>query len=253
MLRLVRAAERVFVQTELERAALMSHGVPARKLTLLGMGVNPAECTGGNRDRIRNEWGMQPGEVAIGHLANNSEEKGTVDFLRAATHLWSRGRSVRIVLAGPEMHNFRKFWNSFRPQGPVVRLGVLSEEQKHDFFSGLDVFALPSRSDSFGLVLLEAWANGLPNVAYAAGGVAEVIHHGRDGLLVPCGDVDELAASLDHLVGDGGLRRTLGECGKRRTVEEFSWGPKLARVRELYENATGKRSPSSPSRTVKLG
>jgi hypothetical protein len=87
MLRLVRAAERVFVQTELERAALLARDVPARKLTLLGMGVNPTECTGGNRDRIRNDWGIRPGEVAIGHLANNSEEKGTVDLLRAATRL----------------------------------------------------------------------------------------------------------------------------------------------------------------------
>ena len=43
-----------------------------------------------------------------------------------------------------------------------MRLGVLSERQKRDFFAGIDVFALPSRSDSFGLVLLEAWANGVP-------------------------------------------------------------------------------------------
>jgi glycosyltransferase involved in cell wall biosynthesis len=252
MLRLLQAAEGIFVQTELERDTLLGHGMPARKLTLLGMGVNPDECTRGNRDRIRHDWGMQPCELAIGHLANNSEEKGTVDLLRAATHLWSRGRPVRIVLAGPEMHNFRKFWNSFRAQGPVVRLGVLSEEEKRDFFAGLDVFALPSRSDSFGLVLLEAWANRLPNVAYAAGGVAEVIRHERDGLLVPCGDIEGLAASLDRLVSDSGLRRILGDCGKRRTVEEFSWGPKLARVREVYESVTGKRNPSSPSRAVRF-
>jgi glycosyltransferase involved in cell wall biosynthesis len=252
MLRLVRTAECVFVQTELERAALLARGAPARKLTLLGMGVNPKECTGGNRDRIRNDWGIRPGEVAIGHLANNSEEKGTVDLLQAATRLWSRGRPVRIVLAGPEMENFRKFWQGYRPGGPVIRLGVLSDDQKRDFFAGLDVFALPSRSDSFGLVLLEAWANRVPNIAYAAGGVAEVIRHESDGLLVPCGDIEGLAASLDRLVTDSGLRRILGENGKKRTVEEFSWGPKLGRVRDVYESVTGKRCPSSPSTAVNL-
>jgi glycosyltransferase involved in cell wall biosynthesis len=252
MLRLVRAAERVFVQTELEHAALLARGMPARKLTLLGMGVHPKEVTGGNRERIRNHWGIQAGEVAIGHLANNSEEKGTVDLLRAVMRLWAGGRPVRVVLAGPEMENFRKFWLGYRPAGPVIRLGVLSEEQKRDFFAGLDVFALPSRSDSFGLVLVEAWANGLPNVAYAAGGVAEVIRHDSDGLLAPCGDVEALAASLERLVSDSELRRMLGENGKRRTVEEFSWGPKLRRVRDIYESVTGKRSPSSPSTAVNL-
>jgi glycosyltransferase involved in cell wall biosynthesis len=134
----------------------------------------------------------------------------------------------------------------------VIRLGVLSEEQKRDFFAGLDVFALPSRSDSFGLVLLEAWANRLPNVAYAAGGVAEVVRRESDGLLVSCGDIEALAASLDRLISDSELRRVLGENGKRRTVEEFSWGPKLGRVRDIYESVTGKRSPSSPSTAVNL-
>ena len=55
------------------------------------------------------------------------------------------------------------------------RLGPLTDAEKRDFFAGIDLFALPSRSDSFGLVLLEAWANGVANVAYRAGGVADVI------------------------------------------------------------------------------
>ena len=75
----------------------------------------------------------------------------------------------------------------------MVRLGLLTDAQKRDFFAGLDVFALPSRSDSFGLVLPEAWANGAPVVGYRAGGVAWVIRHEQDGLLVKCGDVEGLA------------------------------------------------------------
>ena len=211
------------------------------------MGVDERECTGGHRERVRQEWGAQPGEVVIGHLANNSEEKGTVDLLKAAAILCAGGRSVRVVLAGPEMVNFRTFWRDHRASGPVVRLGVLDDDQKRDFFAGIDVFALPSRSDSFGLVLLEAWANKVPNVAYAAGGVAEVIHHEGDGLLVRCGNIEALASALDRLVHDGGLRRLLGENGHARTGAEFAWGPKLDCVREVYESLTGKRDSSSPS------
>jgi glycosyltransferase involved in cell wall biosynthesis len=59
------------------------------------------------------------------------------------------------------MPNVEQFWRSYCPAGRVRRLGVLDARQKQDFFAGLDVFALPSRSDSFGLVLLEAWANGV--------------------------------------------------------------------------------------------
>jgi glycosyltransferase involved in cell wall biosynthesis len=234
LLSLVQAADCVFVQTNLERSALLRHGVASEKLVLLGMGVAAEECSGGNRQAARTAWACAKDEIVIGHLANNSEEKGTVDLLRAAAKAWDGGRRFRLVLAGPEMPNFRDFWKSFRPAGRVQRLGVLDEREKRDFFAGIDVFALPSRSDSFGLVLLEAWANGVPNLAYRAGGVAEVIHHEHDGLLVDCGNTDGLAAALGRIVEDEPLRRRLGEAGRARTKNEFRWSDKLQRVREVY-------------------
>src|SRR5205085_728390 len=176
-----------------------------------------------------------------GHLANNSEEKGSVDLLRAAEVLWRQGRRFRLVLAGPEMPNFRRFWQAYSCTERVHRLGPLTEDQKRDFFAGLDVFALPSRSDSFGLVLLEAWANGLPNLAYRAGGVADLIRHGEDGLLAPCGDVPSLADLLTQLVDDAALRRRLGESGRERTWREFRWADKLELVRDVMTSATKNR------------
>src|SRR5205814_1073415 len=81
--RLLRAADRVFAQTGVERDALLQCGLAPEKVVLQGLGVEPAECTGGDRDRARCAWGIAAKEVVIGHLANNSREKGTVDLLRA--------------------------------------------------------------------------------------------------------------------------------------------------------------------------
>jgi glycosyltransferase involved in cell wall biosynthesis len=133
------------------------------------------------------------------------------------------------------MPNFQRFWRTYASASRVRRLGVLTEEQKRDFFAGLDVFALPSRSDSFGLVLLEAWANGKPTVAYRAGGVADVVRDGKDGLLVRCGDIDALAAALVRLAEHGELRRRLGSAGQERTEREFRWEEKLECVRRVYQ------------------
>jgi glycosyltransferase involved in cell wall biosynthesis len=228
---LARTADCVFVQTEGERRVLEERGVPAERLVLQGMGLDADSCTGGDRAQSRRRWGVQPGEVVVGHLANHSREKGTVDLLQAAQRAWSRGAPLRVVTAGPAMPNFRSFWERFRPQGPVVRLGVLSEEEKKDFFAGIDVFALPSRCDSFGLVLPEAWANGVPCVVYRAGGLPWVVRHERDGLVVPCGDLDGLAAALLRLAENEGLRCSLGEAGRARTRKEFDWEEKLRLVR----------------------
>jgi glycosyltransferase involved in cell wall biosynthesis len=235
---LLRQADRVFVQTRPERDAAVGLGVPEGRVVLQGLGVEPAECTGGDRDAARRSWGVSADEVVVGHLANNSAEKGTVDLLRAAERAWAAGHRFRVVLAGPEMPNFRSFWDRFGPKHRVTRLGVLTEARKRDFFAGIDLFALPSRSDSFGLVLLEAWANGKPNLVYRAGGPAELVQDGVDGLHARCGDWQELAAKLGALVADARLRRRLGDNGLSRVTREFRWADKLELVRGTIAELT---------------
>ncbi|MGH7170563.1 MAG: glycosyltransferase family 4 protein, partial [Gemmataceae bacterium] len=239
LLSLAQSANRLFVQTEGERQAFLDRGIPAERLIIQGMGLDRDSCTGGNRFRARAEWGIAADEVVIGHLANNSREKGSVDLLRAAERAWHQGGRFVVVLAGPEMPNFQSFWRHHRPTGRVLRLGVLDSRQKRDFFAALDVFALPSRSDSFGLVLLEAWANGVPNLGYRAGGIGWVIRDEKDGLLVRCGDINGLAAAMLRLSGDAELRHRLGAAGLERTRQEFEWTEKFEIVRRVYQEAAG--------------
>jgi glycosyltransferase involved in cell wall biosynthesis len=247
MMYLARAADRIFVQTEGEREALLERGVPPERLVLQGMGLDREGCTGGERKRVRKQWNVGAEEMVVGHLANNSREKGTVDLLTAAEAAWRRGSRLHVVLAGPTMPNFESFWHHYLPTGDVRRLGVLDADQKRDFFAGIDVFALPSRSDSFGLVLLEAWANGVPVIGYRAGGIGWVIHDRSDGLLVRCGDIAGLADALLRLEANPALRRRLGEAGRQRTQREFDWEDKLALVRRVYEEVAGAASSPRPS------
>jgi glycosyltransferase involved in cell wall biosynthesis len=240
LLSLAHSADRLFVQTEGERQALLDRGIPAERLVLQGMGLDRDSCTGGDRLRARAEWGIAAEDVLIGHLANNSREKGSVDLLRAAERAWHQGGRFVLVLAGPEMPNFQSFWRGHRPSGRVIRLGVLDAQQKRDFFAAIDVFALPSRSDSFGLVLLEAWANGAPNIGYRAGGIGWVIRDKKDGLLVHCGDIGGLALAMLRLTGDADLRYRLGAAGLERTRHEFEWADKFEIVRRVYNEVVNQ-------------
>ncbi|MCZ2343481.1 MAG: glycosyltransferase family 4 protein [Bacteroidales bacterium] len=235
---LLHQADRIFVQTPSEFRAVVALGVPEQRVILQGLGVDASECTHGNRERARQEWGIRPDEPVIGHLANLSEEKGSCDLLRA----W--GGRGRIVLAGPAMPNFTRFGHRFPDWDQVTRLGTLTESQKRDFFAGIDVFVLPSRTDSFGLVLLEAWANAKPVIAYRAGGPADLIRDGIDGLLAPCGDHGSLRAACERLVRDAQLRKRLGVAGRERTHVEFQWDQKLTIVREQIPDCDG-RYPAS--------
>lgn len=251
---LLREADGVFVQTPTEREAAMALGVPAARITLQGLGVDPAECTGGNRDTARRRWNLQDDACVVGHLANQSWEKGTNDLVQAFEPLWRRGVPTQLVLAGPQMPNFTRFWQAFGERLPqfarrhVRQLGPLSDAEKRDFFAAIDVFALPSRSDSFGLVLLEAWANGVSSVAYRAGGIADVIRHERDGLLVPCGNIPALTAAIERLAGDIDLRIALGQYGQARAGRDFRWGDMLALVRDtIVRHMPIQRGVMSPT------
>ncbi len=230
---LLNQADGVFVQTQLERDAVRSLGVKSDRIILQGLGVNADDCTGGDQIAARNEWGLASDEPAIGHLANTSIEKGTVDLLIAAARAWEAGHHFRLVLAGPAMPNFTSFWNTFPFQNRVVRLGAISDSAKRDFFAGIDAFALPSRSDSFGLVLLEAWANAKPNLVYRAGGPGEIVRDGIDGLHASCGNIDELTKELIRLANDPELRSRLGTAGHSRLEAEFDWNEKLELVRHV--------------------
>ncbi len=233
---LLRQADVVFCQTAAEADAVAGLGVPRGRVVLQGLGAEPGECTGGDRRAARARWNVGDDDVAVGMLANHSPAKGTPDLL-AATGMMRT--PARVVLAGPAMAGALPA----ELPGPVTYLGALTEAEKRDFFAGIDVLALPSRTDSFGLVLPEAWANGLPVVVYNAGGPGSLVRDQIDGLVVPCGDVAGLAAALDRLAGDAATRARMGAAGRVRLATEFDWPARLAVVRNRLLAEAGSRRP----------
>jgi glycosyltransferase involved in cell wall biosynthesis len=85
------------------------------------------------------------------------------------------------------------------------------------------VAVMPSLEEGFGLPLAEAMAAGLPTVATRVGGMPEIVVEGETGLLVPPADADALAAAIVRVLADPELARRLGNAGRARAVERYSW------------------------------
>ena len=139
---------------------MLTLGIPAERIVKQGLGVDPAECTGGDRGRARSEWQCSETDCVVGHLANLSPPKGTVDLLRAARQAWQQGARFGVVLAGPQMPEFRRFWQrNFVPKKRVTLLGTLDDKQKHATSLPASTFAAcrraPSRSGWYCWVLGE--------------------------------------------------------------------------------------------------
>lgn len=242
--RLLAEADAVVVQTTLEAEAVAAWGIPRGRIVVLGMGVEHDEVTGGDRARLRDQLGIPPARTVVGHLATLDPNKGTNDLVHAVARLNERRDDpIHLVLAGPSSPDFERFAGalpeSYRRWLSLV--GPLPTSDRADFFAALDLFAMPSRTDSFGIVFLEAWANGLAVVAAAAGGVAEVVEEGRTGLLVPFGDLERLAAALDSLVADPDRARHLGAAGRALVSAGYTWDDRFRVLDERMRSLVASR------------
>lgn len=118
--------------------------------------------------------------------------------------------------------------------------GVLQQELA-EWMSRCAIFALPSRTEAMGRVLIEAGAAGKCRVASRVDGIPTVIEDGVDGLLVEKEDVGQLAAALSRLIGDEQLRRRLGEAARIRMKREFSGEAYVEHYAELVSSALSGR------------
>ena len=241
-IRLLRESNVVVVQTQLEADAVAEWNIPRERILKLGMAVEHAEVTGGDRDTLKNRHGIPKIRKVIGHLATLDPNKGSTDLLKAAAALNAEKGStepIQLVMAGPSSPEFEAFLEAMtggvKPDW-LTLLGPLPLDRRAEFFAALDVFSMPSRTDSFGIVFLEAWANALPVVAAAAGGVPEVVRDGETGILVNFGDLDALKGALKTLLDNPEKAQAMGMAGYIRVNSGYTWDDRFQTFLQRIES-----------------
>ena len=146
-------------------------------------------------------------------------------------------------MAGAILGPFRDYLEALPPtdRQRIHVLGIVEEQEKHDLLAAADLFAMPSRTESFGIVYLEAWLYRKPVIGAQTWGVSDVIANGRDGLLVPFGDVPALAQAISYLLDHPDERRAMGEAGYEKVRQQHTWDHKAALISDLYQRLTQPR------------
>lgn len=194
----------------------------------------------------------EPQGLTVGFLGRLEAQKGAVYLIRAAAIVLSQNPAIRFLIAG-----------SGRLQAKLVRLAEqlnISQsieflgwtEDTVGFMRQVDVLAMPSLWEAFGLSAAEAMALEKPVVASRVDGLPEVIDEGRTGLLVPPADSQALAAAILQLAADPVLRRSLGSQGRTRVRELFSLERMIARHEQFYERVASRNvaRPSTSGRNL---
>ncbi|HJX61414.1 MAG TPA: glycosyltransferase family 4 protein, partial [Dehalococcoidia bacterium] len=113
-------------------------------------------------------------------------------------------------------------------------------------YNRAEMSACPSLYEGFGLPAGEAMACGLPVVATTGGALPEVVEDGVTGILVPPGDAPALAEAMRTLMGDPDLRRRMGQAGRERVLEKFSWPKAALETEGVYREVLGGQPASVP-------
>ena len=168
-------------------------------------------------------------------------QKGFPIAIRAFGRLATELDDVHLVVAGDGRD--RDALGLLPPalRGRVVMLGVVPNDDLPAYHACADAFVAPATDmESFGIVLVEAMAAGVPVVASDIPGYREVVRDGIDGLLVPRGDPNALAAALRRVLLEPALAASLARAGRER-AREYSWDAVVPRLEAIYERVAGVR------------
>jgi glycosyltransferase involved in cell wall biosynthesis len=175
----------------------------------------------------------------IGHLA---PIKGQEDFIRAAAVVCSRRDDVEFIIAGEDKsrggehrRSLEKLIDKLNLTKRVRVIGWVEDVAR--LLPTFDLFVSPSRSEPFGLSIVEAMASGVPVIASMSEGAREIIDDNQTGRLVPIGDVDALAKVICELLFDPAQRRSLSANAGRAVRERFSLERMLEATEEVYRQA----------------
>jgi glycosyltransferase involved in cell wall biosynthesis len=173
-------------------------------------------------------------------VAAYEPKKGLDILIRAFSVIVGRVESdICLVLIGPDRGIRTELEGLAASLGVGKRVLFFSDvphSRLHPFYNAATLFCLPSRSEPFGLVLLEAGAFALPVVASRVGGIPEIISDGETGRLVLPDDPRRLAEALLHLLLVSTERVQLGKALKARVRAEFTWTKAYSRYLESIES-----------------
>jgi len=220
---------------QIHRSGLAKH---ARSVSTIHLGIDSDLYVPIDKDVARTALGIPPGKFVIGFACSDFHEKrkGADLLLQALESLPSENMMLLIFGSGKWPQNVSRY--------QTISMGSIGSPRFQSlYYSALDIFAMPSLVETFGLVALEAMACGTPVVAYAAGGLADVVSDGEDGLIErKIGSISGLVRMLTWMHEHPVERETMGMLARKSVEEKFNSHLMAARYLDLYR----KLKPPSP-------
>ncbi|GFK92781.1 Alpha-monoglucosyldiacylglycerol synthase [Fundidesulfovibrio magnetotacticus] len=225
--------DKVFVPSKATGDELAAKGIERRKITLFTRGVDIERFTPAKRDGILERWGVRKGPALL-YVGRISREKNLHLLAEAFLELRRTLPEANLVVAGDGPYA-REMKQGLEGKGAVFT-GYIQGDDLARLYASCDLFVFPSATDTFGNVVLEAQASGLPVVVGAQGGPRENVEDGVTGVVAPRGDAQSLCRAMAELLRDEPRRKRMSRAA-RAAMEERSFDKAFMETWELYRCA----------------
>ena len=233
---IIKNSDAVIACTQIEKEKLIEIGVSKERIYVVPLGIEPKDWEIRAGKRFREKYGIDENDFVV-LLPFKEYYKGAIHTLRAVDML-NRSTNVILVALGntveKEWYREIKKFKHLR----IIEPGWVDENEKMDIFDGCDVLVQPSIDEAFGITYFEAWVCGKPVIGAAAGVVPEIIKDGIDGYLVEFENVDEIAGRVMHLYNNPVLRKKMGDNGRKKVLEKYTWDIAAEKLESVYKKLT---------------
>ena len=219
---------------------------PNKRIEYIPNGVDLEKFRQGKGESFKQANGLSPDSKIVLCVSRIDYQKNQELLVRAFASFVGKHPEYHLVLVGPV--NVEEYCQTIKNE--AKRCGVdqcltlipgyaPDDPALVDAYHAADLFVLPSRMEPFGIVILEAWASGVPVIASNVGGIPGFTTDERDVLLFPDNDEPALVKCMERVSSDGELQRSLIAAGKE-TVQQYSWDRVGAKMLQLYQDLQDK-------------
>jgi glycosyltransferase involved in cell wall biosynthesis len=233
--RMLRNCAATIVCTDAERDFVVARG--ARATAVAGAGVDLARFDKPDGARIRARYNLGDRPV-VGFVGRQEKEKGVLTLLEAMHWVWEHRPDAALLLAGQSAHRNVAVTDALNALPPharerIVMVDDFANADAPSILDACDLLALPSVEESFGIVMVEAWACGKPVIGADIAATRCIIEPGVDGFTVPPYDARALADRILDLLSNPTKRRQFGARGRLKVLARYTWD----RVTDVWEEA----------------
>lgn len=229
---------KLIIKTSLERADLITAtsqtlSDAVKKLTDLPSEIIPF---GVDKHFFWNDREYNKQNLVIGITKDLRPVYGIDVLIKSFAKLIAKKYTLKLVIVGdgPLKNQLVKLCQQLDIEKHVIFKNRVPHSKIIDLLMEIDIFAIPSYSEGFGVAAIEAMASGIPVVGSNVGGLREVIDDGKTGILVKPGDVDDLKMALEYYIINTDARTKHGRAGRKKVEEKYNWQDNAVMMNKLY-------------------